>query len=564
MGNSMLLQASFGAEFDWRWIDWSKCHSRVRSLQRRIVQATKAGEWRKAKRLYYLLVKSFSARAAAVKKVTGNRGKKTPGVDGEIWDTPDLKSQAVKRLADVRRYRAKPLRRKYIAKSNGKQRPLGIPVMIDRGFQAVHHQALSPIAETLADLNSYGFRPKRRCADAIDQCFKILRQTSSASWILEGDIKGFFDNIGFSWIENHIPMDRKMLSKWLRSGYMEDATFHPTTAGVPQGGIISPVIGNMTLDGMEQLVRGKSEKYRRKHNINFVRYADDFIVTANTPEVLMEIQGDIEAFLQQRGVSLSEEKTKITRISDGFDFLGQTIRKHQRADGRLGKLQITPSDKSLHSIKTKVKELTKRHRGASPKQLIDKLNPVLRGWANYHRHVPCAEAFSKLDSYVWGRVYRWCKRRHPDKTGRWIAQRYFLHEDSAGWRFSDPDTGERLIRVAEAVKQKRHIKIKGAANPFDPLWDDYFEGRDRKQTLSLTPAHTARVLMVQDGVCPWCWQVIQQEEDILPHYRDGDKRNYKLANMVYYHPDCHPQQRKEPDSNAMSSRPNYYRGVCHA
>lgn len=562
MGNSMLLQASFGAEvLDWHWIDWSKCHRRVRSLQRRIVQAMKAGAWRKVKRLNYLLVNSFDARALAVKRVTENKGKKTPGVDGEIWDTPELKAEAVERLAHVRGYWPKPLKRKYIAKSNGKQRPLGIPVMQDRGRQAVHLQALSPVAETLADPNSYGFRPKRRCADAIDQCFKILRQKTSASWIFEGDIAGFFDNIAFSWIEENIPMDTRLLSKWLRSGYIEEATFHPTTAGVPQGGLISPVIGNMTLDGLEQVVRGRSEWFRRTHNINFVRYADDFIITANNREVLEQMTPQIKAFLNERGVSLSEEKTKITHISEGFDFLGQNIRKHHRTNGSLGKIQITPSKASFQNVKDKVKRLTKRHRGATPAELIDKLNPVLRGWANYHRHIVCAETFGKLDNYVWGRLYRWCKRRHPDKTGRWIAERYFLHGGTHKWRFTDPGTGASLIKVAEVVKHKRHIKIRSAANPFDPEWDAYFEDRDRKQVFTLTAAFTAKVYMVQDGICPRCRQLIQHEEETVLYHRDGDRKNFKLANLVYYHPNCHPDRYNGPDSETLSSRPL---GVCHA
>jgi RNA-directed DNA polymerase len=459
MGNSWLLQASFGPTLNsWYSIDWSNCHRRVRSLQRRIVQAVKAGAWRKVKRLNYLLVNSFDARALAVKRVTENKGKNTPGVDGEIWDTPELKAAAVQRMAQVRGYCPKPLKRKYIAKSNGKQRPLSIPVMEDRARQAVHLQALTPVAETLADPNSYGFRPKRQCADAIDQCFKILRQKTSATWIYEGDIAGFFDNIAFSWIEANIPMDKRLSSKWLRSGYMEEETFHPTMAGVPQGGLISPVIGNMTLDGLEQVVRGTSEWLRRQHNINFVRYADDFIITANNREVLEQLTPQIEAFLDERGVSLSQEKTKITHISEGFDFLGQNLRKHIHANGQLGKIQITPSKASFQLIKDKVKYLTKRYRGATPEGLIEKLNPVLRGWANYHRHILCAETFSKVDNFVWGRVYRWCKRRHPDKTGRWIAQRYFLGEQRKGWRFTDPDTGTSLIKIGEMVKRQRHIK----------------------------------------------------------------------------------------------------------
>jgi RNA-directed DNA polymerase len=562
MGNSLLFQASFDASrIDWKWIDWSNCHRRVRSLQRRIVQATKAGAWRKVKRLNYLLASSFAARLLAVRRVTGNRGRKTPGVDGELWDTPERKVQAVAQLASLRGYNPLPLKRVYIAKANGKQRPLGIPVMNDRGLQAVHLQALTPIAETMADHNSYGFRPKRRCADAIDQLFKILRQTSSATWIYEADIAGFFDNIAFSWIERNIPMDKRLLSKWLRCGYMDEQAYHPTTAGVPQGGLISPVIGNMTLDGLEQVVRGETESFRRKHNINFVRYADDFVITANNPAVLQEIGEKVEAFLAERGVSLSKEKTKLTHISEGFDFLGQNIRKHYRKDGQLGKIQITPSAKSFRNIKDKVKLLIKRHQGARPKALIEKLNPVLRGWANYHRHILCAKTLAALDSYTWRRLYRWCKKRHPDKTGQWIAKRYFLNGKSRSWRFRDPDTGESLIRVTELVKRTPHIKIRGAANPFDPQWDDYFESRNRKEIRAMTPAYTAKVLMVQDGICPWCWQMIDPDEDIRLHHRDGDRKNYQLANVVFYHTDCHPSERKEPDSQTASSRHN---GVCHA
>ncbi len=542
MSSSVLLQASSGPEtIDWYSINWPKCNQRVKSLQRRIVQAVQAGAWRKVKRLNYLLVNSFSAQALAVKRVTENKGKKTPGVDGEIWDTPELKAQAVARIAHTRGYQPKPLKRKYIAKSNGKLRPLGIPVMEDRGRQAVHLQALAPIAEAVADHNSYGFRPKRQCADAIDQCFKILRQKTSASWIFEGDITGFFDHIAFQWIENNVPMNKRLLAKWLRSGYMEEERYYPTTKGVPQGGLISPVIGNLALDGMEQVVKGKSEYFCRKHNINFVRYADDFIITAKNREVLVQLTPDIEAFLSERGVSLSEEKTKITPLSKGFDFLGQTVRKHKRRNGKAGKLQITPSKASFQAIKTKVKALCKRHKGATPEELINKLNPVLRGWANYHRYVICAETFSKVDSFVWGRVYRWCKRRHPDRTGRWIAEHYFLSNNSKGWRFTDPNTGTSLIKIGELVKQQRHVKIKGAANPFDPRWDEYFKNRDKKQVQAVTAGLMARVYRVQDGICPVCEQVIQYDEERVLHHRDGKHKNFKLANLIFYHPNCHQQ-----------------------
>ena len=272
---STWLQASSGLRTTaWHGIDWVGCYRRVRSLQRRIVQAVQAGAWRKVKRLSYLLVHSFAARALAVKRVIENAGKKTPGVDGILWESPEQKAAAVTRIGQWREYQPQPLKRLYIPKPNGKRRPLSIPAMEDRARQAVYLQVLQPIAETTADRNSYGFRPQRRCAAAIDQCFKALRQKTSATWILEGDIEGFFDHLAFAWLEEHIPMNKRILAKWLRGGILDHGLLYPTTAGVPQGGLISPVISNRVLDGLEQRGCGPSRS-RRRHNLHYVRWADD-------------------------------------------------------------------------------------------------------------------------------------------------------------------------------------------------------------------------------------------------------------------------------------------------
>jgi RNA-directed DNA polymerase len=273
--SSLALQASSGLRIpSWHSIDWAGCYRRVRSLQRRLVQAVQAGAWRKVKRLSYLLVHSFAARALAVKRVSENKGKKTAGVDGERWETPKQKAAAVIRSGQWRNYQPQPLKRLASPKKNGTQRLLSIPTMEDRARQAVYLQALQPIAETQADRNSYGFRPKRRCADAREQCFKALRQKDSATGILEGDIQGFFDHIAFAWSEEHTPMNKRIVAKWLRCGVIDHGTLYPTTAGVPQGGIISPVISNLVLDGLEAVVHG-SPGHRRVHNINYVRWADD-------------------------------------------------------------------------------------------------------------------------------------------------------------------------------------------------------------------------------------------------------------------------------------------------
>jgi RNA-directed DNA polymerase len=544
----LALQASSGrASLDWHRINWVACHRRVRSLQRRIVQAVQTGAWRKVKRRTYRLVHSFAARALAVKRVTENTGKKTPGVDGELWETPAKKAHAVARIGRWRGYRPAPLKRIYIPKKNGQQRPLSIPTLTDRARQAVYLQALQPIAETTGDQNSYGFRPKRRCADAIDQCFKILRQRSSATWIVEGDLQGFFDNIGFAWLETHIPMHTQLLSHWLRSGFIDHGALFPTTAGVPQGGIISPVISNMVLDGLEAVVQG-GNWHRRVHHINSVRWADDFLVTANSREVLEEtVLPRINAFLAARGVRLSPTKTVITQISQGFDFLGQTRRKYERPQGKPATLQITPSKASVQAINARVKTRCKQSAGSTPAQLIGTLNPVLRGWANYHRHVICGTTFAQLDSFVWRRLFRWAKRRHPDKTGRWIAARYFPHHRGEPWRFTDPDTGTQILRIQEAVNSQRHIKVKGDANPCDPAWEVYFQHRDRQLTLHASSPGRANILNQQNGLCPVCRQVIQCEEALELHHRDGHHQNNRLANLVFLHPTCHRQVHYGPD-----------------
>jgi RNA-directed DNA polymerase len=520
------------------------------------------GAWRKVKRLSYRLVHSFAARALAVKRMTENKGKKTPGVDGARWETPEQKATAVDRIGQWQGYQPLPLKRIYIPKPNGKQRPLSIPGMADRARQALYLQALQPIAETQADPNSYGFRPKRRCADAIDQCFKVLRLKTSASWILAGDIQSFFDQIAFAWSEEHIPMNKRILAKWLRCGFLDHGTRYPTTAGVPQGGIISPVISNLVLDGLEAVVQGSSW-HRSVHNINYVRWADDFMVTATSRQELAEVVlPRIETFLADRGVRLSAEKTVITPLTQGFDFLGQTVRKPERPNGQPAKLQITPSKASFQALKGKVRTFCKQAKGATPAQLIETLTPVLRGWANYHRHVICGKTFAKLDNFVWQRVYRWAKRRHADKTGRWITDRYFPHRQGEPWRFTDPATGTQLLRVREAIKPQRYLKVKGEANPFDPAWETYFQERDRKLALWASSPFRATLLRQQHGLCPGCRQVIQVEEEVELHHRDGHHQNNQRGNLVLLHPNCHRQEHYAPERTTASTRPS--RGVGQA
>ena len=465
---------------NWEQLDWAQIHEEVTRLQTRIAKATQAGRWNKVQALQHLLTRSHSGKLLAVKRVTGNAGKRTAGVDGKIWMTPMSKMKASQALTH-RGYQPLPLRRVYIPKSSGgKNRPLGIPTMHDRAMQALWLLALNPVAESTADNNSYGFRPRRSTADAIEHCFCALAKRDSAQWVLEADIRGCFDNIRHSWLLENIPMDRTVLRKWLQAGFVDKGVLFPTEAGTPQGGIASPVLANLTLDGLEDAVRsalGRTKHARQPAKAHVVRYADDFIVTGVSRELLEQrVKPAVEEFLASRGLQLAPEKTRITHISQGFDFLGQNVRKYGN------KLLIKPSRKSVASLLKKVREVLGKNKAATQSQVIMLLNPILRGWAMYHRHVVAAATFSRIDHLVWTKLWVWAKRRHPNKALRWIKARYFERMGQRDWVFAcadqPPDLAFRpfLFRLA-GLPIKRHTKVRSNANPFDPAWNEYFQRR---------------------------------------------------------------------------------------
>jgi RNA-directed DNA polymerase len=454
----------------WEHIDWNKVKAVVNQLQIRIVKAIKAGDKNKLRGLQRLLARSFAAKLKAIKRVVSNRGKKTAGVDNIKWNTPARRWRAVKEL-NRREYEPLPLKRKYIPKSNGKMRPLGIPTMGDRAEQALEQSSLDPISECTADKHSYGFRMKRSVHDAIGACYNALRKSGSADWILEGDIKGCFDNFDHQWMLNNIPMNKSKLKKWLKAGYMEKGMLYPTPAGTPQGGIISPTLANMTLDGLESLLE---KRFKKKEKVHYVRFADDFIITGVSRELLEdEIKPMVIEFLKERGLEFSETKTRISHINDGFDFLGFSIRKYK------GKLLIKPAESNIKRFIGNIRQLIKSGNGITTNNLIYQLNPVIRGWGNFYRHVASGRTFSLLDHRIWEATWRWANRRHPNKGKRWIKRKYYQTEGNRNWVFREKD-GKTSLFLLSRIHFNMHVKIKADANPYDPDWKNYFNIRSFK------------------------------------------------------------------------------------
>lgn len=538
--------ASSRAEMDWHQIDWYKAHRIVRRLQARIVQATQAGRWGKVKALQRLLTHSHSAKVLAVRRVTENHGKKTPGVDRDVWDTPAKKMAAVHALRQ-RGYHPQPLRRVYIPKSTGKMRPLSIATMTDRTMQTLYLLALDPIAEATADPNSYGFRRERSPADAMGQCFIALGRRNAASWVLEADIRACFDAISHEWLEVHVPLDKALLHKWLKAGYVERGTLYPTDQGAAQGGPLSPALANLTLNGLERMLRDAFPKSHRKGpdlKVNVVRFADDFIVTGASKELLEhEVMPLVERFLKKRGLNLSTDKTVITHIDDGFDFLGQNVRKHG------GKLLITPSRKSVRTVLGKVRQIVKDNKQATAGNLILQLNPLIRGWAQYHRHVVSKATFRAVDNAVFDALWRWAKRRHPQKSRMWVRNKYFRTRGDNQWAFWGTVRGvtgtqeDVWLFSAAKVPIKRHVKVRENANPYDPAWEMYFEERlGLAMAQHLSGRGKLRYLwMEQDGLCPICRQKITtltgwHNHHIVWRSKGGSD---DPENRVLLHPTCH-------------------------
>jgi RNA-directed DNA polymerase len=517
---------------DWQTINWKQANRGVRNLRRRIFRASQEGDHKKARSLQKLMLRSYFNVLVSVRRVTqDNQGKHTPGVDKLVVKTPAARGKLVDEMTTCQPWKARPARRVYIPKANGKQRPLGIPTIKDRCLQAMVKNALEPYWEARFEGSSYGFRPGRGCHDAIARIFAIARNHHGKGrngrikeWVVDADIKGAFDNIDHQHLLEAIGgfPARELIKQWLKAGYMEDGVFHDTETGTPQGGVISPLLANIALHGMEQAlgIRWTPTGGNLGKRV-VVRYADDFVVFCKSREDAEETTTILTEWLAKRGLTLSTEKTRIVNIKEGFNFLGYTIRRYKSNKTRSGyKLLITPSKDSVKRLKGRLMDEWRKLQGCVSSVIIKQLNPIIRGWANYYRNCVAKATFNKLDQWMFKRTLHNVRRKHSNQGIRGLLTRYwgrFNPHRNDNWVFGDRQTGQYLIKFAW-TPIKRHVLVKGRSSPDDPRLTQYWLDREKAKALNL-PGHRREIATLQDGCCPVCGESLFNGEEMQVHHR---------------------------------------------
>jgi RNA-directed DNA polymerase len=535
-----------GQAHSWASINWQGVVRNVRRLQERIYRATQEKAWQKVRSLQKLLQRATSNKLLSIRQVTlENQGRKTPGIDGVIYDTPAKRLALSNKIGAWQSYRPQAVKRVIIPKGEGKQRPLGIPTQKDRVRQAIIKRGLEAEWEARFEANSYGFRPGRSAQDAIAQIRKTVCQKGSSQWVLDADIKGCFDNIAHQPLLQKIPGVRAIVGRWLKAGIIAQGQFQPSPQGTPQGGIISPLLANIALDGLERLFGCENSKgsyvypgQRKGLNkgVSLIRYADDFVVTAPSKEVIEDyVIPTLNHFLAQRGLALNPDKTNIVHISQGFNFLGFTIRKYKQG------ILITPQKQKVKAHLNQIKSYLTQHKQATVTEVIHHLNPIIRGWTNYYRHCNAAKTFKYLSFRYWHLLWRWAKRRHPNKGLKWIRRKYFTSLKGRNWVFAEND---RFLLDPATVKVREFFKVKGYASPLDPALRSYWANRHRGALISLTPSAPKRILFHrQDYRCLHCKLPFLPDDDIVKHHLASKLSGGRdaLFNLVALHRHCHLQ-----------------------
>jgi RNA-directed DNA polymerase len=565
-----MSRTSLKTTVEWKHVNWRKLERHVYKLQKRIYRASQRGDTVTVRKLQKLLMKSWSAKALAVRRVTqDNTGKKTAGVDGVKSLTPKQRLELVNKLRLGSKSR--PVRRVWIPKPGREEkRPLGIPTMYDRALQALVKSALEPEWEARFEPNSYGFRPGRSCHDAIAAIFNSIRY--KAKYVLDADIAKCFDRIDQRKLLqklNTFPTMRRQIKSWLKAGMTDNKEWFPTSEGTPQGGVISPLLANIALHGMEERIKSefpnrvpKSREtwfHRRGENFftpNVIRYADDFVILHEDLTVVQGCQRVISDWLKDIGLELKPSKTRLAhtlnRVENekpGFDFLGFNIRqfsvgKYHSGKNTQGNLLgfktiITPSKEKVKVHLDKIADVIDRHRAAPQSALIGHLNPIIRGWSNYYATVVSKDTYSRCDDLMYQKLLSWAKRRHPNKSGKFISRKYWKSIGDRNWVFAtrEDDSALRLLSHAE-TPIVRHVKVKGESSPYDGKLNYW---STRRGNHPLMPTKEAKLLKRQKGKCAHCGLYFREEDvlevdHVVPKSKGG-KDTHKNLQLLHRH--CH-------------------------
>ena len=549
---------------NWNSVNWKRSMKIVRQLRQRIYRASRIGNTRELRKLQTRMLRSRANLEISVRQVTQiNKGKGTAGVDDFLVKTAAERTKLMEEMETYQPWKAQPVKRVMIPKAQGKKRPLGIPTITDRCMQAMVKNALEPEWEAKFEPYSYGFRPGRSCHDAIERIFNVATSRGNRHWVVDADIKGAFDHIQHETILKSIEgfPAQQLIKAWLKAGYMSGEQWTATELGTPQGGVISPLLANIALHGMESAI-GVTYRFRKHRTAQpyhtatsdnvVIRYADDFLIFSRTEKDAEHCKLVITEWLRERGLELSEEKTTIKNLKDGIDFLGFNIRLYPVTTNKTGhKLLMKPSDDGVKRLKQRLKTEWQQLMGHNVERVVGRMNPIIRGWCEYYRTVVSKETFNKLDHWMFKRAMRWCERTHPTKSRNWITDNYFgdfRKGKTYKWVFGNSQTGRHLLRMTW-LPIRRHILVKHDASPDNPELRSYWKEREKTKAKLMPTARERTLAMRQDGLCPTCQTSLFNGETLHVHHviPENDGGTDDLSNLKLLHIYCHHQEHHETD-----------------